>query len=154
LGARVTPHFAILGRMQYQEYSTTAFEPQGSGARGADLGFELVIHPSPYERVDPWLSLGSGYRWFWSTRPQFPNEGAQGFEIGRVALGLDLRASRMSAIGPVVGVDVDSFMWRDVGLGNRVIADPRPSAYLFIGLQGKVDVGSYQRVITTTARNY
>ena len=152
LGFRVSPHFAILWSGQYQEFQVAPEQNISNGVRGVASSVNFVGHIMPFERVDPWISLGTGYRMLWNAR-SLPEHTVltHGFELGRLQLGLDLRASRMVALGPVVGADVNYMGWRMINGDNFEIADKRVSTYLFAGVQGHFDVGSYERVVRTEA---
>jgi hypothetical protein len=144
LGYRATPELAVGVTGQYQELAPAAAQSTGTRVRGAALGVEGKVHFRPYERVDPWLSVGTGYRMLWIA-PQGPGNNLlqHGFELARGQVGLDVRVSPDIALGPVVGGDVNLFTTRNPEgpEGNAMIPDKRVSTFLFAGVQGRFDLG-------------
>lgn len=143
LGYRVSPGFSIGATGQYQGYNASNVLPRGTTTRGAAAGVEGTFHLAPYDRVDPYVSVGAGYRMLWE-RPEgdAPSTLTHGFELGKVQVGLDLRASEGVAISPVIGADVNMFMWR-AGEGAEPTALSRRglSTFVFAGLEGRFDLG-------------
>jgi hypothetical protein len=152
LGFRATPEFSIAGTFQYQELAAAPEQPQGTRVRGAGVGVEGKLHVRPYDRIDPWVGLGTGYRMLWIV-PEGPgnNELNHGLELARAKVGLDIRVSRDVALGPVIGGGVNLFLWRNPEgpVGNTVIPDKKVSTFLFAGVQGRFDIGG-QRVERTS----
>jgi hypothetical protein len=144
LGYRATPELSVAGTVQYQELSAAPEQPRGTRVRGAGLGVEGKLHLRPYERVDPWLGLGAGYRMLWIA-PEGPGNNVltHGLELARARVGLDIRVSRDVALGPVIGGDMNLFIWRNPEgpQGNSVIPAKRVSTFLFAGVQGRFDLG-------------
>jgi hypothetical protein len=144
LGYRATPELAIGLTGQYQELAPAAAQPLGTRVRGAAIGVEGKVHFRPYARVDPWLSLGTGYRMLWIA-PEGPGNNVlqHGFELARGQVGLDVRVSPDIALGPVVGGDVNLFTMQNPE-GPAVAAmipEKRVSTFLFAGVQGRFDLG-------------
>ncbi len=144
LGYRATPELAVGLTGQYQELAPAATQAMGTRVRGAAIGVEGKAHFRPYERVDPWLSLGAGYRMLWIA-PEGPGNNVlqHGFELARGRVGLDVRVSRDIALGPVIGGDVNLFTARNPEgpAGDAVIPEKRASTFLFAGVQGRFDLG-------------
>jgi len=144
LGYRATPEVSVAGTLQYQELSAAPEQPQGTRVRGVGVGVEGKLHLRPYDRVDPWLGLGGGYRMLWIA-PEGPNNNVltHGLELAHARVGLDIRVSRDVALGPVIGGDVNLFIWRNPEgpTGNTVIPDKKISTFLFAGVQGRFDIG-------------
>jgi hypothetical protein len=137
LAERATPHLSFGVTGQYQELNAV----RGTGARGLTTGIDLTYHLRPTERVDPWLQIGPGYRFLWETSATTPTLVTHGFEIARVLVGADLRTGEDVALAPVIGGDLDLFLWQNQGSGTVKIADPRLSAFVFAGVQGRFDLG-------------
>lgn len=144
LGYRATPELAVGVTGQYQELTPAETQARGTRVRGAALGFEGKVHFLPYERVDPWLSLGAGYRLLWIA-PEGPGNNVlqHGFELARAQLGLDVRVSRDIALGPVIGGDVNLFTARNPEgpAGDTMVPEKTVSTFLFAGVQGRFNVG-------------
>lgn len=139
LAYRLDPHWAIGAGGQYHEI----FGPNARGVRGVTAGVDASYHVNPQARLDPWLQVGTGYRFLWvdHTKPA-PNTLDHGFELGRARVGLDLRLSPGVALGPVVGADMNLFLWEKTAGATTTIAEPRLNTFVFAGLQGRFDVGT------------
>jgi len=144
LGYRATPGFSVGLTGNYQELNPNAVLQSGTNVRGAAVGFETTFHGMPFQRVDPWVSVGGGYRMLWLV-PEGPNNNQMlhGFEIGKLQVGMDMRVSKDVALGPVIGGDVNMFIWKNAEgpSGNREIVDKRLNAFVFAGIQGRFDAG-------------
>jgi outer membrane protein OmpA-like peptidoglycan-associated protein len=144
LGYRLSPHWSVGAGGQYHE--SNADDRLGSGARvrGGTAGLLGTYHFTPYERIDPYLTLGTGYRFLWQLPPGGQNnELTHGIEIAKAQLGADLRVSKNVAIGPMVGADVNVFMWNNPegNRGNVALGERRLSTFGYAGLQGRFDIG-------------
>jgi peptidoglycan-associated lipoprotein len=134
LGYRIDPHWMIGAMGEYNELRAERAE----GVRGVVAGVQAAYHFAPSSRVDPWVSLGSGYRWLWEV-----NEAANtsllttGVQMGRIMVGMDVRASREVAIGPVIGADLDTFLSQ----GNSGVNNSGVSTFVHAGLMGRFDLG-------------
>lgn len=134
LGYRIDPHWMIGVTGEYQELTAV----RAQGVRGVVTGVQAAYHFAPSRRVDPWVSLGSGYRWLWEVY-ETSNRSVvtQGLQMGRIMVGVDVRASREFAIGPVIGADLDTFLSQ----GNGGIDNPSVSTFVHAGLMGRFDLG-------------
>lgn len=90
LGVRLSQRWAIAVGGQYNEI----YAPNARGARGMTAGVDASYHFSPQARLDPWMQLGTGYRFLWVDH-SLPNQNvlSHGFELARARVGLDLRLS-------------------------------------------------------------
>jgi hypothetical protein len=97
-------------------------------------------------QLDPWISLGSGWRGYWLNTTQGTTS-IHGWEIAKLEVGLDVRVNRSVAIGPVIGADVSTFLTQATptsdGFAN--ISNPQASTFLFAGVQGRFDIPSESR---------
>jgi hypothetical protein len=159
LGYRSSPHFAIGWAGQYQEFSPDTRLISGSNVRGMTTGLDLGIHFAPYMRVDPVLGLGAGYRAMWIV-PDGPdnNRMLHGFQLAKVSLGLDIRASDSVAIGPMIGADLDMFVWENPegSRGDVELPEKNVSSFIYAGVQGRFDVGGlreYSPPVTVIGSN-
>jgi peptidoglycan-associated lipoprotein len=140
IGYRIDPHWYVGLAAQYQEFSAQ----RSTSARGGTGGLAIAYHMAPYNRVDPWIQFGTGYRILWENHndTNAPQLMTHGFEPIKLTLGLDVRASEGLAIAPVIGGDLTVPVWQSVGDGASVaIVDPRPSAFVFAGIQARFDAG-------------
>jgi len=139
LAYRTTPN-ASVGFVGSYSMQDTA---RGAQLRNATTSLDATYHANPYQRLDPFLSLGTGYRMMWDRATRNGTETfTHGFQLARAAVGVDVRVSKDIAIAPTVGGDVDLFLWRSsAGLGSQTISNPKVNAYIFAGVSGRFDVG-------------
>jgi outer membrane protein W len=144
LGWRASPRFEIGWAGQYQEFKADNDLTRGTNTRGLATNIEAQFHTAPFSRVDPWVGLGAGYRMLWIV-PNGDNNNTliHGFELAKLRIGADIRAADSVAIGPVVGADLNLFVWRNPegATGNVEIADKKVNTFIFAGVQGRFDLG-------------
>lgn len=147
LGYRLSPHWSLGFTGQYHDSGARGALDGNTDFRGVAGGVQGTYHMMPYGRVDPYLTLGTGYRLLWraTDRAGDTNLLTHGLELGKAMLGVDFRISPSVALGPVVGADVNLFLWDNPEgpIGNQAIAsgDRRPSTFLFAGLAARFDIG-------------
>lgn len=119
----------------------------GTDLRGATAGLDATYHANPYQRLDPFLSLGTGYRMLWQSREgATPDSFTHGFQLARAAVGVDVRLTDDIAIAPTVGGDVNMFLWRNTtGTRTQMIDNPKVNAFLFAGVAGRFDMGGQRQ---------
>jgi hypothetical protein len=145
-GYRLAPRFMVGLTGGYNEFATGS--PGGplavtSRSRAFTAGVEGVFHTRPYDRVDPFFSLGTGWRGMWELHDGPSNDVFRhGLSLVRAGLGIDFRVSRDVAIAPVVAGDLNVFLWQNnqAGGGTTTIADPRVGLFLNAGVQGRFDL--------------
>jgi hypothetical protein len=137
---RIDPHTSIGVAGQYQEFNSE----NNTAARGAMGNLGVTYHGAPLRRADPWLRLGVGYRLLWSVNPigGGPTVLLHGFELAALNLGYDLRLSEGVAIAPMIGADLNLFLWADANGVNRALSTAQVGTFVFAGLQGRFDAGS------------
>jgi hypothetical protein len=143
LGYRPNPLFSIAATGQFQGYNANADLPMGTVARGVSAGVDATFHFAPYDRADPWISTGGGVRAMWEVpAAPLPNAVTTGFEVARMAFGMDLRPSENIAVAPTIGAGLDTFVWQS---SPGAMAPPPGSigvsAFVFAGVRGRFDVG-------------
>lgn len=138
---RATPRSSLGIVGSYGQQQGTA----GSQVRGATAGLDATYHANPFQRIDPFLSVGTGYRMLWEQASgddkTIPDTFTHGFQLARAAVGVDVRLTDDVAIAPTVGGDVNMFLWRNAGSGNQMIDNPKVNAFLFAGVAGRFDMG-------------
>ena len=138
VGYRIDPHWAISLTGQYAEYDAE----RANSARSLVPGVAFAYHMRPFDKLDPWVQVGTGYRLLWeSNSAPAPDLLTHGFELARVTVGLDMRQTRDIAFTPVVGVDLTLPLWQSTDGGpSSAISDPRLSTFVFAGLGARFDV--------------
>jgi len=143
LDDRLAPRWSFGVSGQYQGYGSSGRQGSAATLRGATAGIHGTYHFMPYDRLDPHLSIGAGYRLF-AESPEVsgPTTLTHGVELGKVEVGLDVRPSENVAISPVVGVDVDLFRWRAGGpAASALPSNGAVSTFVFAGVKGRFDLG-------------
>jgi hypothetical protein len=143
LGYRIDPRWSVAATGQYQGFGAGATTPAGTSVRGATAGIQGTYHFSPYNRLDPYLTFGTGYRALMeSPAGNAPMTVTHGLELGKVEVGLDVRPSGNIAISPVLGADVNMFMWRTGGGAETASLTSRGvNGFVFAGVKGRFDIG-------------
>lgn len=136
---RINPHTSVGVAGQYQEFSSE----NNSAARGTAGNIGFTYHGAPLHRGDPWLRLGTGYRLLWSVNPLGggPTVLLHGFELAALNLGYDVRLSEGAAIAPMIGIDLNLFLWADADGVNRSLSTAQVGTFVFAGVQGRFDAG-------------
>jgi peptidoglycan-associated lipoprotein len=121
---------------EFQEFNAQ----RAHSALGTVAGIQAAYHFAPSRRIDPWLGLGTGYRWLWEVYNENHTQVlTQGLQMARLLVGLDIRTSQEFAIGPVIGADLDEFLSQ----GNGGITNPGVSTFVHAGLMGRFDIGTF-----------
>lgn len=151
VGYRFDPRFSIGLQGEYQAFAPNTLAYAGARGIAGNLGF--TFHGRPFVTGDPWLRVASGYRMLWSVNPVNggPTTMVHGFEVAKAALGYDFRFSPGVAIAPVVGVDLDLWEWQVQSGVNSALSSSQVGTYVFVGLQGRFDVGKMEEPHATIA---
>lgn len=139
VGYRFDPRWQVALGGEYHELNAIG-SAWGGGARGAVFGMSGAYHLLPYDRLDPWLQVGAGYRLLWVSPNGGPTILSHGFEIARLAFGCDIRTSPAIALGPMVGADISTFLFQAGPNVRNVISDYGVSTFFFAGVQGRFDL--------------
>jgi hypothetical protein len=142
VGYRVIPRLtlgvygsgALFGRGSQVDSSANLYTATG----GVQADWHFLPERS---EIDPWVSLGSGWRGFWNDTNQ-GTASMQGLEVAKLQLGVDYRINSAVAISPVVGADMSVFLTqRAAGESTwRNIESPTINTFLFGGVLGRFDV--------------
>ncbi|WP_437293596.1 hypothetical protein [Sorangium sp. So ce426] len=154
---RAMPKVGLGLTSRYEQYTAQGAEQGGADVRGVTLGAEASFHLAPFERVDPVISLGGGYRALWTAarpgvwaaaRPGvWGDTVTHGIELGRLQAVIDVRMSESVALGPTIGGGLNLFLWENTGGSIRgwEVQGSRVNSFVFAGLEGRFDLGG-QRV--------
>ncbi|MDI3290431.1 hypothetical protein [Polyangium sp. 15x6] len=130
--------------------------PRGAEIRGATAGIDGVFHVAPYSRLDPWVSVGAGYRMMWEQPTGRNNDMfVHGFQLAKAKVGVDIRVSESVALAPTIGGDLSMFLWRNPEgrVGTQMVDAPRLNAFVFAGVTGRFDAGGERaRPVTIVGR--
>ncbi|WP_437323707.1 hypothetical protein [Sorangium sp. So ce381] len=154
---RAVPKVGLGLTSRYEQYTAQGAEQGGADVRGVTLGAEASFHLAPFERVDPVISLGSGYRALWTAAPPGVRGGTvtHGIELGRLQAVIDVRMSESVALGPTIGGGLNLFLWENAEgstLGWEV-PGRRVNSFVFAGLEGRFDLGGHRvREVVQVAR--
>ncbi|TMQ20067.1 MAG: hypothetical protein E6J91_04740 [Deltaproteobacteria bacterium] len=114
----------------------------GSRTYGATAGVQAVWHGSDTRALDPWVSIGAGWRGLWVTYADARPSAMHGIELLRVQLGIDYRFSPRLAIAPVVAASLSVFLVENAVMPEFTsVQDKRLNLYGFTGLLGRFDLG-------------
>lgn len=142
-GYRIIPHLSIGGYGSFAMYQTGTSLESGNNVYSGTAGLQAVVHFRPSHSVDPWASLGGGWRGLWLVPDAAKNTSLQGFQLARLQLGVDYRVSRNIALAPVLGGSIDMFVQQDspMTIGYSSIQDKRVNFTGFAGVSGRFDFG-------------
>ena len=135
--ARLTSRWSIGLQTGFDGF--TREQNSSAGGLSATLGATYSLLPAL--AGNPWLRFGAGYRRLWEDDPP----GAQGVSVNRHALevaslqlGCDVRLVEGIAIAPMIGGDLDLFVWEDDSQGSRQAVSPGAfSGFVLAGLAGR-----------------
>ncbi|HEY0476038.1 MAG TPA: hypothetical protein VGD37_00855 [Kofleriaceae bacterium] len=115
----------------------------GSRAYGATAGVQAVWHGKEARALDPWVSVGAGWRGLWLTQADGRGSSMQGLELLRVQLGIDYRITPRLAVAPVVAASLSLFLYENavMAMDFTLVQDKRLNLYGFTGLLGRFDLG-------------
>jgi hypothetical protein len=138
--------FAGFGRGDQVDSSANIY----SAAAGVQADWHFL--PGGHQ-LDPWVSLGSGWRGYWVNQ----NAGTtsdQGLEIVKLQVGLDYRVAQSVAISPVVGADISTFLTEQTPDANgwSNISSPQANTFFFAGLMGRFDIPTQSRTSQVASR--
>ena len=140
---RINPTFAVGAYGTLSTYATGDDIDGDTNVLGASAGIQGIAHLRPQRSVDPWVSLGTGWRGLWLSPDQGKNTSLQGLELARLQVGVDYRITEDVAIAPVVGGSLGMFVSQDSPMtdGYSELQDKKVNFVGFAGLAGRFDLG-------------
>jgi outer membrane protein OmpA-like peptidoglycan-associated protein len=155
LGYRISPHFAVTLGGAYHESNEGRILPDSTEVRGLALSLTGTYHFRPYSFIDPYVSLGGGYRMLWQV-PDAPQTQilTHGVQLAKLQVGVDYRVAKNVAVGPFVAADLNYFLWDNPEgpRGDLDIQANRVNTFISAGIAGRFDFGGSPRPQTATAR--
>src|SRR5690606_2036887 len=100
-GYRIIPHLSIGAYGTLGLYDDREPLDADTNVISASAGVQAVLHTRPDRAIDPWISLGTGWKGLWLDPPNGETTALQGLELARLQLGADYRLSPDIAIAPV-----------------------------------------------------
>jgi hypothetical protein len=153
LGYRIIPQLTL------GVYGTLAKNQHGDAIEGstsvlgATAGIQAAWHFRSETAIDPWVSLGTGWRALWLNPDQGKVTSLQGLEFMRLQVGTDYRITQDIAIAPVIGASVSVFVSQDSPMTTSYteISDKKVNFTGFAGLSGRFDFGGPARARASAA---
>ena len=110
---------------------------------GATAGIQAAYHFRPDRSIDPWVSLGTGWKGLWIDPANGKTTSLQGLELARVQVGADYRLSKDISIAPVIGGSLDMFISQDSPMTTDLteIQDKKVNVSGYAGISGRFDLG-------------
>jgi hypothetical protein len=153
LGYRIIPQLTVgvygaLAKSQHGDRIDSSTD-----VLGASAGIQAAWHFRPQASIDPWVSLGGGWRALWLNPDAGKVTSLQGFDVARLQLGVDYRVTKEIAIAPVIGGSVSLFVSQDSPMTTSYteIADKKVNFTGFVGLSGRFDFGGAERARESVA---
>jgi hypothetical protein len=143
VGYRLNPHLMVGG------YGEGAIYQPAEGSFGDKRNFSVATgaqaqwHFLPFDRWDPWVGAGAGWRGYWMVDDENGTGVLQGVDIVRAQVGVDYHFSPSFIVTPIVGVSVTQFVGEkqaDDSSYHR-LTDGRPVSFVSFGLGGRFDIG-------------
>lgn len=143
LGYRLLPHLSLGAYGTFSKYQHGDQIDSNTDVLAATAGIQAVGHFRPDTSIDPWVSLGTGWKGLWLDPQNGKTTSLQGLELARLQLGVDYRVSKDVAIAPVIGGSLGLFISQDSPMTTDLteISDKKVNFTGFAGLAGRFDIG-------------
>lgn len=144
---RINPTFSGGAYGSFSKYTTGDQISDQTDVLGATAGIQAAAHLRPERSVDPWVSLGTGWRGLWLSPQVGKNTALQGLELARLQIGADYCITQEISIAPVIGGSVSLFVSQDSPMtaSYTEIQDKKVNFTGFAGLSGRFDFGGPAR---------
>ncbi|MET0591156.1 MAG: hypothetical protein ABW133_00550 [Polyangiaceae bacterium] len=143
LGYRLDPKWMIGVYGEFGRYGRGDSVASSSKVYGAAAGVQAQYHLLPFDQVDPWIGLGTGWRGYWVNDEQRGTQAMHGWDMLRVQLGVDWHATEWLSLVPNAGATMTMFL-TEQGVGETSfssVTDPRLNTFVFAGIGGRFDIG-------------
>jgi hypothetical protein len=142
-GWRIAPHVSVGGYATFADWAPGDHVNNDNTLLGATAGVQAVLHVRPDRSVDPWVSVGTGWKGLWQDPQQGKVTSLQGLELARLQIGVDYRVNDDVSISPVIGGSLGMYLSDDSPMTTQFteIADKQVNFTGFAGLAGRFDLG-------------
>ncbi len=128
---RIDPRWAVGAHASGSVYSGAR-----TFGRGAAAGLHVTRRFLPHRPVQPWISVGAGWRAQWLSAREGDGP-CHGVELVRLRVGVDEAVTSRMSLSPVLGVAAATFLsYGDAG-HRRDVRGLRPSLIVFAGLMSR-----------------
>ncbi len=143
LGYRIIPQVSIGAYGTFSKFQKGDDLLTDTDVIGASAGLQGAWHFRPARSVDPWVSLGAGWKALWLDPGAGKTTSLQGLDLARLQIGADYRVSKDVAITPVIGATLSMFVSQDSAMTDELteIQDKELHVTGFAGLAGRFDLG-------------
>jgi hypothetical protein len=143
VGYRIIPSLSVGAYGSFQQANHGDQLDSHIDVLGATAGVQVVGHLRPSRSIDPWLSLGAGWKGLWLNAEQGKNTSLQGLELARLQIVVDYRVSPDVSISPVIGGSLGMFVSEDSPMTSDYseITDKKVNFTGFAGIAGRFDLG-------------
>ncbi|HEY1550649.1 MAG TPA: hypothetical protein VGG28_22625 [Kofleriaceae bacterium] len=140
---RINPMFAVGAYGSFSQYATGNQIDDQTDVYGATAGVQGTLHLRADRSVDPWVSVGTGWRGLWLSPQSGKNTSLQGLELARLQIGADYRVDQNISITPVIGASLNMYVSEDSPMTTKFteIDDKKVNFVGFAGLAGRFDLG-------------
>lgn len=153
LGYRLIPQLTVGLYGTLSKHQAGDSLADSTSVLGASAGAQAAWHFRSDAAIDPWISLGTGWRGLWLSPETGKATSLHGFELARLQIGADYRLTKAIAISPVIGGSVTMFVSENSPMTDSAteISDKKVNFTGFAGLQGRFDFGGPARARTSAA---
>jgi hypothetical protein len=143
VGYRITPNLMLGAYGSFAGYQEGDLIANGSSVFGASAGVQAAWHFRPDMSLDPWLSLGGGWKGLWLEPDAGKTTSLQGLDLARVQAGVDYRVSPDVSISPIIGGSLGMFISEDSPMTNGYteLKNKEVNFTGFAGIAGRFDIG-------------
>jgi hypothetical protein len=140
---RIIPHLSVGAYGSFATYASGDAINDDTNVLAATAGVQAALHLRPDRSIDPWVSVGTGWKGLWLDPQSGKGTSLQGLELARLQLGVDYRVSEDVAIAPVIGGSISMFVSEDSPMtaDYTEIASKEVNFTGFAGLAGRFDFG-------------
>jgi outer membrane protein W len=143
LGYRIIPELSVGAYGTFSQFQRGDRVVGDGNILGAAAGVQAAWHFRPDRSVDPWVSLGGGWKGLWIDQDNAKTTSLQGVDLARLQIGADYRVSKDVSISPVIGGSLGMFISQDTPMTTDLteIQGKQVNFTGFAGVSGRFDLG-------------